>query len=118
MERPIRRAHRAPQQRGRTEPVPEPPFALHFDRGSLRLEAPASANVPADLRWDARVQAWRTEALRHHCLIDDARACGLVIRDEAARFFDCPPVAADLPRLRPDQEAAVAAWERAGGASW
>ncbi len=115
MERPIRRAHRAPQQRGRTEPVPEPPFALHFDRGSLRLEAPASAKVPAYLRWDARVQAWRTEALRHHRLIDDARACGLVIRDEAARFFDCPPVAADLPRLRPDQEAAVAAWERAGG---
>jgi len=38
----------------------------------------------------------------------------LTIRDDAADFFDCPGLRPALPVLRPDQEAALAAWERAG----
>jgi superfamily II DNA or RNA helicase len=87
---------------------------LRFDRGSLRLDAPSDAEVPPYLRWDARVRAWRTEALNHLRLREDAAHYHLELRDEAERFFECPPLRPGLPPLRPDQEAAVEAWERAG----
>jgi len=87
---------------------------LRFDRGSLRLDAPRTAAVPPYLTWDERVHAWRTEAMNHPRLMEDAAAYRLDLRDEARRFFDCPPLHMNLPPLRPDQEAAVAAWERAG----
>jgi len=88
--------------------------SLRFDRGSLRLEAPRTAQLPPYLAWDERVQAWRTEAINHPRLREDAAAYRLRIDDQAERFFDCPPLRPDLPPLRQDQEAAVLAWERAG----
>jgi superfamily II DNA or RNA helicase len=90
------------------------PWPLRFDRGSLRLDAPEAVAVPPYLVWDPRVRAWRTEAVRHLQLKKDAPAYRLAIRDEAERFFDCPALAPSLPALRPDQHAAVQAWERAG----
>ena len=110
-----RRPGVAGPKRGRDPAEARPPFALYFDRGSLRLEAPASARVPAYLAWDARVLAWRTEAFRYRRLMDEARASLLPIADAAQRFFDAPTMSPNLPRLRADQNAAVAAWERAGG---
>jgi len=47
--------------------------------------------------------------------MEDAAAYRLQFQDEAERFFDCPGLKPNLPPLRPDQEAAVAAWERTGG---
>lgn len=91
------------------------PHRLVFDRGSLRLEAPRTAAVPPYLTWDDRVRAWRTEALHHPRLREEAAAYRLSLQDEAPRFFDCPRLHPSLPALRPDQEAAVQAWERAGG---
>ncbi len=70
--------------------------------------------MPPYLTWDERVHAWRTEALNHPRLMEDAAAYRLSLDDQAERFFDCPPLAPNLPPLRPDQEAAVLAWERAG----
>ncbi len=92
----------------------KPLFALRFDRGSLRLEAPKATPVPSYLTWDERVRAWRTEAINYFRLREDAIARHLSLHDEAERFFDCPPLRLNLPPLRPDQEAAVAAWERSG----
>jgi len=46
--------------------------------------------------------------------MEDAAAYRLRVQDQAERFFDCPPLRPGLPPLRADQEAAVAAWERAG----
>jgi len=94
--------------------APESSAVLSFDRGSLRLEAPRTARVPAYLVWDERVGAWRTEALNHARLREDAAAYRLSLEDQAERFFDCPPLRAALPPLRPDQEAAIRAWEEAG----
>lgn len=91
------------------------PYRLAFDRGSLRLDAPRGARVPDYFAWDARVRAWRAEAIHHARLREQAADYRLTLEDEAARFFECPPLRADLPRLRPDQEAAIQAWERAGG---
>ncbi len=90
------------------------PYRLVFDRGSLRLEAPRRVPVPAYLTWDPRVGAWRTEAIHHPQLREEAAGYRLALRDEAPRFFDCPALRPRLPRLRPDQATALEAWERAG----
>ncbi len=90
------------------------PARLRFDRGSLRLDAPRAAKVPSYLTWDDRVDAWRTEAIHYLHVREDAEAYHLDLADEAVRFFDCPPLTPALPPLRPDQQAAVEAWERAG----
>lgn len=88
--------------------------ALRFDRGSLRLDAPASARVPTYFMWDSRVGVWRTAAIHHPRVREDAAAYGLRLIDRAEDFFPAPTFRVALPRLRPDQEAAVQAWERAG----
>ncbi|MBI2466812.1 MAG: DEAD/DEAH box helicase [Candidatus Rokubacteria bacterium] len=89
--------------------------ALSFDRGSLRLEAPATARVPPYFVWDARVGAWRTAAINHLRVCEDAAAYRLTLSDRAARFFPAPALRPALPPLRRDQQAAIEAWERAGG---
>jgi superfamily II DNA or RNA helicase len=94
--------------------LPDGTLRLRFDRGSLRLDAPHGIDVPPYLTWDERTAAWRTEALNHLRVMEDIEAYHLRIRDDAADFFDCPPLHPALPPLRPDQEAALAAWDRAG----
>src|SRR5215510_12340520 len=95
-------------------PTHEGAVRLEFDRGSLVLSAPRAAKVPRYLAWDERVGSWRTEALNHARLKEDAAEYPLTLDDHAERFFDCPPLRLALPPLRPDQEAAVSAWESAG----
>ena len=80
---------------------PRPVAALEFDRGSLVLSAPRTAQVPRYLAWDERVGAWRTEALNHARLREDAAEYRLSLDDHAERFFDCPPLRSALPPLRP-----------------
>lgn len=87
---------------------------LRYDRGSLRLDAPRSARVPRYLTWDDRVSAWRTEAHHYLRVREDAATYHLTVDDQAPRFFECPTLRPALPPLRPDQQAAVEAWERAG----
>jgi superfamily II DNA or RNA helicase len=89
--------------------------ALTFERGSLRLDAPAAACVPPYFRWDDRVGAWRTEAINHPRVSEDAARYHLEVVDAAPGFFPAPTFHVNLPPLRPDQRAAVEAWERAGG---
>jgi superfamily II DNA or RNA helicase len=91
------------------------PHALSFDRGSLRLEAPATARVPPYFVWDERVRAWRTAAANHFRVGEDAAVYRLALTDRAPRFFPVPTLRPSLPPLRADQLAAVEAWERAGG---
>jgi superfamily II DNA or RNA helicase len=89
--------------------------ALSFDRGSLRLDAPPTAQVPPYFVWDSRVGAWRTAAINHLRVREDAAAYRLPLTDRAEGFFPAPSLRVALPPLRPDQEAAIQAWERAGG---
>jgi superfamily II DNA or RNA helicase len=88
--------------------------ALTFERGSLRLEAPATARVPPYFVWDDRVRAWRTAAINHARLREEAAVYRLRLVDAAERFFPPLDLHPRLPPLRADQEAAIAAWERAG----
>src|SRR3989441_5015967 len=87
---------------------------LAFDRGSLRLDAPRTARVPPYLTWDERVAAWRTEALNHAQLREEAARYRLDLEDDALRYFAAPGLTSALPVLRTDQVAALAAWEAAG----
>jgi superfamily II DNA or RNA helicase len=91
------------------------PHALSFDRGSLSLNAPATARVPPYFVWDARVGRWRTAAINHLRVREDAAAYHLHLADRAEHFFPAPTLRPALPTLRPDQQAAIDAWERAGG---
>ncbi len=93
---------------------PTPSLAVRFDRGSLRLDGPQRLVVPPYFRWDQRVRTWRTEAINHFRFREDAVTYHLNLRDEAERYFDCPTLRPHLPPLRPDQNAAVTAWEEAG----
>jgi superfamily II DNA or RNA helicase len=111
--KPRVRASRLPAP-GHAEAGPRPVAPVEFDRGSLLLAAPRNAQVPRYLAWDERVGAWRTEALNHARLREDAAEYRLSLDDRAERFFDCPPLRPALPPLRADQEAAIAAWEQAG----
>jgi superfamily II DNA or RNA helicase len=89
------------------------PGALRFDRGSLRIDAPGATAVPTYLTWDERVRTWRTEAVNYSRLKEDAATYHLDLSDQAEKFFDCPALHVNLPPLRPDQDAAVEAWEHA-----
>jgi superfamily II DNA or RNA helicase len=87
---------------------------LSFDRGSLRLDAPATARVPPYFVWDPRVGVWRTAAINHLRVREDAATYRLRLADDASRFFPPPSLRPALPPLRLDQQAAIEAWERAG----
>ncbi|HET9489319.1 MAG TPA: DEAD/DEAH box helicase family protein [Methylomirabilota bacterium] len=89
--------------------------ALSFDRGSLRLDAPATVQVPPYFVWDERVSAWRTAAVNHFRICEDAATYRLPLADQAPRFFPAPSLKTALPPLRPDQQMAIEAWEQAGG---
>ncbi len=104
----------APARRTGALPDPRRGAALDFDRGSLLLAVPRTARVPRYFAWDERVGAWRTEALNHARVREDAAEYRLSLDDRAERFFPCPPLRPALPPLRPDQEAAIAAWAEAG----
>jgi superfamily II DNA or RNA helicase len=114
-DQPMGRKARIRLAAGRPATVgPRQVAALEFDRGSLLLSAPRTARVPRYLAWDERVGSWRTEALNHAQLREDAAEYRLHLEDHAERYFDCPPLRPALPPLRPDQEAAIHAWEEAG----
>src|SRR3972149_4143972 len=99
--------------RSRTVPRMSRKRSLRFARGSLRLDAPRTAAVPPYRIGAPRVHAWRTEAINHWRLQEESASYQLTLHDEAERFFECPTLRPHLPQLRPDQEAAISAWERA-----
>jgi superfamily II DNA or RNA helicase len=89
---------------------------LVFDRGTLLLrDVPAGldlAKIPGVL-WDARVEAHRAPARLLYPLISALRREGVPVTD-APRPGLVPPSGVRPVELRPYQEAALAAWRRAG----
>mgnify|MGYP006286347839 FL=1 len=96
-----------------------PTPSLHFDKGTLLVrglqpeEAPRIDDWPC--RWDDRVGAWRTEAIRYVRL---ARRLRRLFPDS---FVDEVPLPegvvfdnAQTHELRPEQREAVDAWQSAG----
>ena len=94
--------------------------SLSFDRGTLLLTGLSFTELPDACgsrvwRWDTRVGAFRCDAIYY-------ASVRLVLADRyGTQFFDevMKPVVVslpriDLPRLRPEQTEALAAWHQAG----
>ncbi|MGA2657477.1 MAG: DEAD/DEAH box helicase family protein [Verrucomicrobiota bacterium] len=83
---------------------------LKFDRGTLLLRHPPPKRVAHLCRRDARGEGWRCDALHYkavaQALNEEARAYLVEIAGRGRITWP----QANLPRLRPDQEAAAAAW--------
>lgn len=89
---------------------------LRFDRGTvLLLDAPADANasdLPGVL-WDSRVGALRAPAMLHTDIRAELARRGVHVADEVPRTADLPGRWTE-PFLRPYQDDALWAWQRAG----
>jgi superfamily II DNA or RNA helicase len=89
---------------------------LRFDRGTvLLLESPREANasdLPGVL-WDPRVGALRAPAMLHAAIRAELTRRGVHVADELAHPVDLPGRWTDPP-LRPYQDDALWAWQRAG----
>ncbi|MFX0204125.1 MAG: DEAD/DEAH box helicase family protein, partial [Candidatus Hodarchaeota archaeon] len=95
-------------------------ISLSFNRGTLLLTGPTRKDLSDTCglcvwRWDNRVGAWRCDAI-HYAVI-----CKTLLERFGADFSDevmkpaCvswPRV--ELPKLRPEQTEALAAWNQAG----
>jgi len=91
---------------------------LRFDQGTLVLEGLSADRAPAadvPFVWDDRVRSWRCEAI-HYARARAAlgAAAGEPFVDQVAVPEPVSWPAIDLPALRPEQEAALAAWDAAG----
>jgi len=94
-------------------------ISLSFDRGTLLLTNVVRKELPDIVassvwRWDSRVGAWRCDAI-HYAAIRKA-----LVERFGAQFSDNVMEPAciswskvDLPRLRPEQTEALAAWNQA-----
>ncbi len=101
-------------------------IVLRFDQGTLVLTGLAEKRLLPELcaglwTWDVRIPAWRCDAMHYACV----RAAlleqfGSRLRDNVfdTRGIPHPPRVAwprvNLPALRPEQDAALAAWRAAG----
>ncbi|MBN1844759.1 MAG: DEAD/DEAH box helicase family protein [Sedimentisphaerales bacterium] len=93
--------------------------SLAFDGGTLLLsdEGVRSAIGGHDglWTWDGRVSAWRCDAIHYPRVIRELPEClGHGLRDEVPKPACVFWPEVSLPRLRPEQSEALAAWTRAG----
>ena len=91
---------------------------LSFAGGTLVLSGMSAANLRQVFgrhmwTWDSRVAAWRCDALEYAAVCQAFRNCGWFYGDTVPRWdcIDWPYPA--LPVLRPEQNAALAAWRAA-----
>ncbi len=104
-----------------TDSGPRPDITLSFERGTLLLRgapacALASAPDAAPWTWDARVGAWRCEAIHYRALREALRRrFGPRLRDDVPQPVSVAWPRTNLPALRPEQRAACDAWTQAGG---
>ena len=94
--------------------------SLSFDQGTLLLTGLTRKELPDACgscvwRWDTRVGAWRCDAIYY------ATICKVLVEQFGTNFSDevmKPSVVSwpkvDLPKLRPEQTEALAAWSQAG----
>ena len=95
-------------------------ITLSFDRGTLLLASPTPRELAAlpesDVwKWDARVGAWRCEAIRYAPMRAAlTRRFGSAFRDEVMQPVRVAWPKTDLPQLRAEQKEALIAWTQAG----
>src|SRR3990172_680823 len=90
---------------------------LSFAGGTLVLEGMPRGSAPAVFHsipwvWDRRVSAWRCDAVEYVTARDGLRSCGCRFEDEVPDWQPVSWPRVEIHRLRPEQEAAAAAWTR------
>jgi superfamily II DNA or RNA helicase len=95
-----------------------PPFisGLSFAGGTLVLQGMAPALVkqvfgPQPWAWDRRVGAWRCDALEYDAVRQTLQKSGVPFADAVPQWSRVRWPKVQLPALRPDQSAALAAWK-------
>ena len=103
-------------QGGNRGPIPPHPITLSFSGGTLLLaglshEQLARVFGSSAWAWDDRVRAWRCDALEYASVVQCLQQHRYRVDDQvpAWRAIRWPHIR--LPKLRPDQEAAVRAWQ-------
>jgi superfamily II DNA or RNA helicase len=91
---------------------------LSFAGGTLLLEGMTAAVVrqvfrPSVWSWDGRVGAWRCDALAYLAVRQSLRDSGLAFADAVPQWCRLRWPRVQLPVLRPEQAAALAAWQTA-----
>jgi len=99
---------------------PQADVRLQYDRGTLLATGLSAGQVgrasgEGVWAWDRRVGAWRCDAI-HYGAVRRAfvEAFGRTFRDEVPSPAGVNWPRVELPQLRPEQSAALDAWDRAG----
>ncbi|MBN2475446.1 MAG: DEAD/DEAH box helicase family protein [Pirellulales bacterium] len=91
--------------------------SLVFSEGTLLLRGMSRDEVsgvfgPAPWVWDQRVEAWRCDAKEYTAVRQRLVQAGRALDDEVAQWTPVRWPRVDIHRLREEQDAAVAAWDR------
>jgi superfamily II DNA or RNA helicase len=89
---------------------------LTFDRGTLVLEGPGSAEDPKlpELAWDERTKVWRAPAHAYRDVVTALHERGATYTDRARAYEKLPLTLARAITPRPHQVGALRAWIDAG----
>ncbi|MBN2024444.1 MAG: DEAD/DEAH box helicase family protein [Pirellulales bacterium] len=92
---------------------------LTFSGGTLVLEGADRSGLPGglvatDWTWDARVGAWRADAIVYAAVVERLRRSGCNVEDRVPQWEPIRWPRADLLELRAEQREAVDAWRRTG----
>ncbi len=92
--------------------------SLSFSRGTLVLEGLARRELPAALEplgiWDARLPAWRGDAMHYDQVVQIAEQAGLPIEDGVPEWQTIHWPQVQLHTLREEQQQAVRNWTSQG----
>jgi len=90
---------------------------LSFDRGTLLIEGvdPNAAQLLPGVIWDPRVGCYRAPACKYRDIVQGLQQEGHAFLDLVSRWTSAPIASWAPIELRPYQQAALTAWELAGG---
>ena len=101
-------------------PASDKQICVSFDRGTLLLSGVARQELPAVgdphiWKWDNRVRSWRGDAISYAKIRADlSKRFGVSFRDKVSRPAEVSWSKVEFGPLRPEQEEALSAWQRAG----
>jgi superfamily II DNA or RNA helicase len=93
------------------------PLILAFADGTLTLEGDVPRRMYDELRarkwvWDARASLWRCDAIQYANEAAWLASRGVYVLDDVPRWRPVRWPGIDLPALRPEQTAAIRAWQQ------
>ena len=95
---------------------PETAVILSFDAGTLiAIGLPEDASLRSAFTWDTRMEVFRAPALRYREVAERLEVLGVAWEDRARTWAPLPLRLRELPPPHPHQQAALNAWQEAGG---